>query len=72
MGGHGFQHFPQDLANVNAWKTMFDPYIIVFFLLRIYSVQIHPNELSTGNVLLFPKFYIETPDFIHLHIMTAE
>ena len=51
---------------------MFDPYIIVFFLLRIYSVQIHPNELSTGNVLLFPKFYIETPDFIHLHIMTAE
>ena len=21
-----FQHLPQDLANVNAWKTMFDPY----------------------------------------------
>ena len=25
--GHGFQHLPRDLANVNAWKTMFDPYI---------------------------------------------
>ena len=25
--GLGFQHLPQDLANVNAWKTMFDPYI---------------------------------------------
>ena len=26
-GGLGFQHLPRDLANVNAWKTMFDPYI---------------------------------------------
>ena len=25
-GGRGFQHLPRDLANVNAWKTMFDPY----------------------------------------------
>ena len=24
--GLGFQHLPQALANVNAWKTMFDPY----------------------------------------------
>ena len=23
----GFQHFPQDLANVNEWKIMFDPSI---------------------------------------------
>ena len=23
----GFQHSPQDLANVNEWKIMFDPYI---------------------------------------------
>ena len=22
----GFQHLPRDLANVNAWKTMFDFY----------------------------------------------
>ena len=26
--GLGFQHLPRDLANVNAWKTMFDPYNI--------------------------------------------
>ena len=25
--GLAFQHLPQDLANVNAWKSMFDPYI---------------------------------------------
>ena len=24
----GFQHSPRDLANVNEWKIMFDPYII--------------------------------------------
>ena len=24
--GLGFQRLPQDLANDNAWKTMFDPY----------------------------------------------
>ena len=27
--GLGFQHLPRDLANVNAWKSMFDPYIKV-------------------------------------------
>ena len=26
--GLGFQHFPRDLANVNVWKTMFEPYIV--------------------------------------------
>ena len=25
--GLGFQHLPRDLGNVNAWKTVFDPYI---------------------------------------------
>ena len=24
----GIQHLPRDLANVNAWKTIFDPYIV--------------------------------------------
>ena len=33
--GLGFQHLPRDLANVNAWKTMFDPYnICQYFLLK--------------------------------------
>ena len=26
--GLGFQHLSRDLANVNAWKTMFDPYVV--------------------------------------------
>ena len=26
---HGFQHLLRDLANVNACKTMFDPYIVI-------------------------------------------
>ena len=31
--GLGFQHLPRDLANVDAWKTMFDSYINVMFLI---------------------------------------
>ena len=26
--GRGFQHLPRDLANVHAWKPMFDPYTV--------------------------------------------
>ena len=26
----GFQHLPWDLANVNEWKIMFDPYMETF------------------------------------------
>ena len=26
----GFQHLPRDLANVNEWKIMVDPYIQVY------------------------------------------
>ena len=29
--GLGFQHLPRDLANVNAWNTMFDPYNVKVF-----------------------------------------
>ena len=32
----GFQHLPRDLANVNAWKTMFDPYITENLLRNIW------------------------------------
>ena len=35
--GLGFQQLPQDLANVNAWKTMFDPYIDPSNTKQIYS-----------------------------------
>ena len=27
-GGLRFQHLSRELANVNAWKPIFDPYII--------------------------------------------
>ena len=35
--GLGFQHLPRDLANVNAWKTMFDPYIKISGVLHCLS-----------------------------------
>ena len=28
--GLGFQHLPRDVANVNAWQTMFDPFINIY------------------------------------------
>ena len=34
--GLGFQHLPRDLANVNAWKTMFDPYIDIWILQHLW------------------------------------
>ena len=34
--GLGFQHLPRDLANVNAWKTMFDPYFVFDMAFNIY------------------------------------
>ena len=33
--GLGFQHLPRDLANVNAWKTMFVPYTGAHLSLRV-------------------------------------
>ena len=33
----GFQHLPRDPANVNEWKIMFDPYIILNC--KFFSVQ---------------------------------
>ena len=45
MFGLGFQHLPRDLAKVNAWKTMFDPYnkrgyskISVFKITRVNCI----------------------------------
>ena len=44
----GFQHLPQELANVNEWKIMFGPYntntlMILFQILKIHS----------GNILFY-------------------
>ena len=38
--GFGFQHLPRDLANVNTWKTMFDPYI----LWSMYCIYVQADE----------------------------
>ena len=45
--GLGFQHLPQDLANVNAWKTMFDPYIYV----RNSSLDTWKNHFNDWSVV---------------------
>ena len=48
----GFQHSPRDLANVNEWKIIFDPYIDTIKMpLQVFSQQNlhiikHKNHLS--------------------------
>ena len=47
--GLGFQHLPRDLANVNAWKTMIDPYI---GFSSLYMFFIFQHLLSEAIVIL--------------------
>ena len=35
--GLGFQHLPRELVNVNAWKTMFDPYIDIYYSIHWFN-----------------------------------
>ena len=51
--GLGFQHLPRDLANVNAWKTMFDPYIHLPIWLLFYTKE----SLSRMLLVVLQKFY---------------
>ena len=30
----GFQHLPRDIANVNEWERMFDPYITEIIIIK--------------------------------------
>ena len=41
----GFQHFPQDLANVNEWKIMSDP----------YTSNVHAQPSSGAGFLIFGR-----------------
>ena len=34
-----FQHLPRDLANVNAWKTMFEPCIEVALNKHVHNMR---------------------------------
>ena len=51
--GLGFQHLPRDLANVNAWKTMLDPYTDLQHSSAWQSIQknkcISPWKHSVGS-----------------------
>ena len=53
--GLGFQHLPRDLANINAWKTMFDPYIEGDL---IYLVKFQPC-CQWKQILLLPVSFAE-------------
>ena len=54
--GLGFQHLPRDLANVNAWKPMFDPYNTG----RRLPVVTHILVTSKNHCELFRKYKIST------------
>ena len=61
--GLGFQHLPRDLANVNAWKNMFDPFINKMFctveiLLHVYNVFIIWASVKTGLYFVLGSYMI--------------
>ena len=47
--GLSFQHLKRDLANVNAWKAMFDPYIDIFLICLQKHVN-HQKLLITQHI----------------------
>ena len=57
--GLGFQLLPRDLANVNAWKTMFDPYIR-----KLKATKVSCFLVQTHTILLcaFEDYYIILPN----------
>ena len=52
----GFQHLPQDLANVNEWKIMFDPYIACQFNVREHSKHRKKTETRGPWVNSYKSF----------------
>ena len=56
----GFQHFPRDLANVNEWKIMFDPSIIIINKVPQYALKTLSITLgfqTEGDTLGFQIFF---------------
>ena len=49
----GFQHLPRDLANVNEWKIMFDPYIaqVLFTLGFSYITPTNHSSQDRTNYI---------------------
>ena len=65
--GLGFQHFPRDPANVNAWKTMFVPNINDVKKIRLEVIDAIPLlvEKLRENVLLLRFFmYMYQYEFV--------
>ena len=56
--GLGFQHLPRDLANVNAWKTMFDPYIIAYHSLFLLFMAFYVAILGTSFYERHSVFFV--------------
>ena len=66
----GFQHLPRDLANVNAWKTMFDPYnkdpFYVFYHLFCRMIRNHKILSSLQMAVIYQEFYLWVSWFLVL------
>ena len=62
--GLGFQHLPQDLVNVNAWKTMFDPY-------NILTLKT-PRKTASENVVCLCRLLNILADFSNLFLHTGK
>ena len=53
---NGFQHLPRDLANINEWKIMFDPYIMACFY--------DPKHWSKNSRFCNDKGWIKNYQFV--------
>ena len=42
----GFQHLPRDLANVNEWKIMFDPYNEYFTFQQCFGAYFQDHFMT--------------------------
>ena len=60
----GFQHLPRDLANVNAWKIMFDPYIDAYPAIFWFHFWIMSYCTCRRLVTRFPGYGIANIFFL--------
>ena len=70
--GLGFQHIPRDLANVNVWKTMFDPYnLIEIYVAELgFKLAIPGSVVQTSYRLLKTiRWVAKNVDLIRWHIL---
>ena len=71
----GFQHLPRDLANVNAWKTMFDPYIDICQMsmqlgcLKCLHAETKESRVTNSYILL--TGYNGDPEYFHVNLVTC-